>query len=42
MEMSEDKCANIDVASKDEHIYEDAISSQDSRDKTKEDATSKG
>ncbi|CAB1326067.1 unnamed protein product, partial [Coregonus sp. 'balchen'] len=44
--MKEDKYANMDQlcnkgASKNENIYEDDIASQDSRDKTKKDATSK-
>ncbi|XP_041697858.1 C-type lectin domain family 10 member A-like [Coregonus clupeaformis] len=46
MKMSEDKYANLDQlcnkgASKNENAYEDDIASQDSRDKTKKDATSK-
>ncbi|XP_029560502.1 C-type lectin domain family 10 member A [Salmo trutta] len=47
MEMSADKCANMDQlgnkgASKNENIYKDAIASQDSREETKKDATSEG
>ncbi|XP_071218265.1 B-cell differentiation antigen CD72-like [Salvelinus alpinus] len=46
MEMSQDKYANMDRLcnkglSKNDNIYEDAIASQDSREETKKDATSK-